>query len=85
MKRITFTQPLFEEPELKVRNNRDDLIRQIVNRTDTKDKKKLARRIAVTANMFKWSNMDLHALLNKYSEVNNYSAFVNYCLKQKTI
>lgn len=81
MKKITFTQPLFVEKELEVRNNREDLIRQIVESTDAQDKKKLARRIAITANTLHWSDTDLHALLNKKREVNNFSKFVNWTLK----
>jgi hypothetical protein len=74
---------MFRVEELQVRNNREDLIRQIVDFTDATDKKKLARRIAVTANTLKWSDMDLHALLNKRREVNNFSKFVNWTLKVK--
>ena len=74
---------MFRVEELQVRNNREDLIRQIVDFTDATDKKKLARRIAVTANTLKWTDMDLHALLNKRREVNNFSKFVNWTLKVK--
>jgi hypothetical protein len=81
MKQITFLKTYTVEQEVRVRNNRDDLIRQIVERTDAIDKKKLAKRIAITANTFHWSEMDLHALLKK--EVKNYSAFVNWSLKTK--
>ena len=84
MKQINFStytiQPSLS-PELSVRNNREDLIRQIVEKTDTKNKKYLARRIAITANTFKWSDMDLHFLLQRYGNVKNYSAFVNWSLK----
>ena len=68
-------------PELQVRNNREDLIRQIVEKTDAKNKKFLAKRIALTANLFKWSDQDLHYLLKRHGEVKNYSAFVNWSLK----
>ena len=74
---------MFRVEELQVRNNREDLIRQIVDFTDATDKKKLARRIAVTANTLKWTDMDLHALLNKRREVNNFSKLVNWTLKVK--
>jgi hypothetical protein len=81
MKHISFNQPLFKEEELNVRSNREDLIRQIVEQTDTKNKKVLARRIAVTSNILKWTDTDLHALLKKKGEVSNYSAFINWNLK----
>lgn len=85
MKHITFNTPLFVVEDIQVRNNREDLIRQIVENTDATDKKKLARRIAVTANTLHWSDMDIHALLKKKGEVNNYSKFVNWCLKTRQI
>lgn len=81
MKHITFNIQPTLSPELQVRSNREDLIRQIVEHTDAPDKKKLARRIAIVANTFKWSDMDLHALLKKRGEVNNFSKFVNWSLK----
>lgn len=84
MKKITFTQPLFIE-QLEVRNNREDLIRQIVELTDAVDKKALARRIAITANTLHWSDMDLHALLKKKGQVNNFSKFVNWSLKVRNL
>ena len=83
MHKIQLQPMMFRVEELQVRNNREDLIRQIVDFTDATDKKKLARRIAVTANTLKWSDMDLHALLNKRREVNNFSKFVNWTLKVK--
>lgn len=82
MKRITFTQPLFVE-DIKVRNNREDLILQIVEKTDCKNRKDLARRIAITANTLGWTDTDLHSLLKKHGEVKNFSAFVNWNLKIK--
>lgn len=81
MKPIKFSLPSFEVEEIQVRSNREDLIRQIVELTDSTDKKKLARRLAVTANILKWSDTDLHALLKKKGEVSNYSAFINWNLK----
>ena len=83
MHKIQLQPMMFRVEELQVRNNREDLIRQIVDFTDATDKKKLARRIAVTANTLKWTDMDLHALLNKRREVNNFSKFVNWTLKVK--
>jgi arginine utilization protein RocB len=80
MKKITFNQPLFFEQPLQVRNNREQLILEIVNRTDAKNKKALARRISIVSNQFGWSDMDLHALAHK-KDVKNYSAFVNWSLK----
>lgn len=82
MKPITFNQQ-FSKPELEVRSNREDLIRQIVDSTDAKNKKVLARRLAIVANTLGWSDMDLHALLKKRGEVKNFSAFVNWNMKLK--
>jgi hypothetical protein len=88
MKHISFTteytQPTLSQ-ELCVRSNREDLIRQIVENTDATEPKKLARRIAIVANTFHWSDMDLHALLKKKGEVNNFSKFVNWTLKTRTV
>ena len=81
MKHLTFTIQPTLSPSLAVRNNREDLIRQIVELTDATDRNKLARRIAITANTLKWSDTDLHALLKKRGEVDNYSKFVNWTLK----
>lgn len=84
MKQINFStytiQPSLS-PELSVRNSREDLIRQIVEKTDTKNQKLLAKRIALTANLFKWSDDDLHYLLKRHGQVKNYSAFINWSLK----
>lgn len=84
MKHITFTTlPLMVVEDIKVRNNREDLILQIVDKTDSKNRKLLAKRIALTANTLGWSDTDLHALLKKHGEVKNFSAFVNWNLKIK--
>lgn len=83
MKQITFNTPLFVVEELSVRSNREDLIRQIVERTDSKNKKLLARRLAIVGNTLGWSDMDYHGLLKKHGEVKNFSAFVNWNLKLK--
>lgn len=82
MKQINFNtyQPSLS-PELEVRNNREDLIRQIVEKTDAKNPKLLAKRIAIVANTFKWTEQDLHYLLKRHGEVKNYSAFINWSLK----
>lgn len=69
--------------DIKVRNNREDLILQIVDKTDSKNRKQLAKRIALTANTLGWTDTDLHSLLKKYGEVKNFSAFVNWNLKIK--
>lgn len=81
MKKIEFTRPLFENNSLRVRNNRDDLIRQIVEATTEENKKALAKRIALVANQLKWSDMDLHALLKKKGQVRNFTAFVKWSIK----
>lgn len=80
MKQLSFNiQPI--TLELEVRNNREDLIRQIVEKTDAKNPKLLAKRIAIVANTFKWTEQDLHYLLKRHGEVKNYSAFINWSLK----
>jgi hypothetical protein len=69
-----------DDAPLVVRNNKEQLIADIVNRTDEKDKKWLAKRIAIAMNTLKWSSDDLHALLKKADDptVHNYTALVKY-------
>lgn len=84
MKQISFISYKVErEEEIQVRNNRQQLILDIVNNTTEPDKKSLAKRIAIVANQLKWSDMDLHALLKKRHDpkVYNYTGFVKYSLK----
>lgn len=84
MKQITFSKEYrIEEEEIQVRNNRQQLILDIVNNTTEPNKKSLAKRIAIVANQLGWSDMDLHALLKKRHDpkVYNYTGFVKYNLK----
>ena len=83
MKRITFTQP--KVATLQVRNSREQLIADIVDATEEKDKKKLAARLALAANTLKWSDMDLHALLKKKTDpkIRNYTGYVWWSIKIK--
>ena len=69
-----------EESPLQVRNQKEDLIAQIVEKTNETDKKGLARRIAIAYNTLRWTEMELHALLKKADDpsVHNYTAFVKY-------
>jgi hypothetical protein len=72
---------------LKVRNNREHLIDQIVNRTDEKNKKNLAKLLAIASYRFKWQDIDLHALLKKADDpsIRNYTAFVKWSIKDKAL
>lgn len=67
-----------EEKPLVVRNNREQLIADIVERTEVEDKHWLARRLAIAMNTLKWTDTDLHALLKKADDptVRNYTALV---------
>lgn len=71
------------EHTLKVRNNTEALIEDIVNATSEKDKKKLARRIALAYNILGWSDTDLHALLKKKNDptIRNFTAIVWWSIK----
>lgn len=85
MKQVSFTH--LEKPTSRARNQKEDLIEQIVAQCYFRkpgDDRKLARLLAVTANAGKWSTMDLHALLNKKQDpsIRNYTAFVWYSAKQ---
>ena len=83
MKKIEFTRPMTMEPELHVRSAREALIADIVNATQEKDKRKLAKRLAMAANTLHWQEIDLHALLQKRNDPNvrNYTAFVWWSCK----
>ena len=83
----------YNRPKLEksggARNAREDLIVQIVQRTDanTEAKKRaLARRIALAANILQWSDFDLSVLLaksdhRKYPGIRNYSPLVMASIK----
>ena len=85
MKRIEKRDFAIVQPALKIRTNREALIADIVKATSEKDKKKLAARIALSANEQGWSEMDLHALLKKQTDptIRNYTAFVWWSIKIK--
>jgi len=72
-------------PALAIRSAKEDLISQIVARTNAQSKKALARRIAVWANRYKLTETDLHALLRKADDpaVRNFSAFVEWSIKDR--
>lgn len=82
---LHLTRPLFESPPagLTVRNQKEDIIAQIVEQTTEKNKKNLAKVLAIHVNTFKLSTTDLHALLKKKGEVKNYTAFVWWVCKSK--
>jgi len=80
MKQISFEGVEERDSTLLVRNQREDLIAQIIDQTnllDT-DRKRVAERLAIEANMCGWSNFDLHALLQKKHDPNvkNYTGLV---------
>ena len=89
MKHISFNQEFKVEP-LQIRSNREYLIAEIVNQTSERDKKSLAKMIALAANTLRWSDTDLHALLKKRQDpkIRNFTAFVKWstriCPKEKT-
>lgn len=70
-----------EEAPLQIRNNKEQLIADIVEATTEKDKRKLAKMLALASNINRWSETDLHALLNKRREVDNFTAFVWWSCK----
>lgn len=84
MKQISFNRE-FRVESLQVRSNREQLIADIVFATTEKNKKKLARAIAVASNQMAWSESDLHALLQKRRDptIRNYTAFVWWSIKTK--
>lgn len=65
--------------ELAERNGKESLIAQIVERT-TGNRRELAKLIAVWANRYKVSEMDLHALLKKADDpaIRSYTPFVRW-------
>ena len=90
MQQITINQTSFferfeKEQPLQIRNNREHLIEQIVNRTDEKNKKNLAKLLAIASYRQRWQDIDLHALLKKADDpsIRNYTAFVKWSIKDK--
>jgi arginine utilization protein RocB len=79
----TFNPPEKPEDSLQVRNNTEQLIADIVNATSEKNKKKLAKAIALAYNTLGWSQTDLHALLKKRQDptIRNYTAFCWWSVK----
>lgn len=68
------------------RNQREDLIEQIVAQCHFRrkgDDRKLARQLAIAANLARWTTTDLHALLKKRTDptIRNYTAFVWWSAK----
>lgn len=84
MKRIEFKK--IERPALQVRSSREQLIADIVDATAEKDKKKLARLLAIRSRELHWSDTDLHALFAKHKDpaIRNYTKFVWWSIKTKT-
>lgn len=87
MKTPTFDHLNLTKPTSGPRNQREDLIEQIVAQCRNKtpaDDRKLARLLAITTNAAKWSTTDLHALLKKKNDpsIRNYTAFVWWSAKQ---
>jgi hypothetical protein len=84
VKRIQFAG--IERPStLQVRNNREQLIREIVDATSEPDKKKLAKLLAIRSRELQWSDTDLHGLLAKRNDpsIRNYTKFVWWSIKTK--
>lgn len=82
-KNYTFTVGTVNDGGLRIRSNKDQLIADIVNATTEKNKKKLAKVLALTYNALNLSEIDLHALLQKKNDpsIRNYTAFVWYSCK----
>ena len=87
IKRPAFDLSRFSTPSKlpQVRNQREDLIEQIVAQCEGTEKQKrtLARIIAIAANTAKWGTEELHALLKKRQDptIRNYTAFVRWTCK----
>lgn len=84
MKRIVFTKK--ETTTLQVRNQKEQLIAEIVEATSEPNKKALAKLLALRANEMRWTETDLHALLKKKTDPNirNFTAYVKWSIKTKT-
>ena len=68
-----------------VKNNKHALIEEIaesVERTTGEDKT-IRRRLAIAMNTLKWSEADLHYMLKRDGEVDNFPAFIKWCCKIK--
>lgn len=83
MKKISFNKEIKREEDLQIRSMKDDLIAQIVAKTEENHgtkKFKLAKRIAIAYAIMKWTPTDLHALLGKANDpsIRNYTAFVKW-------
>jgi len=88
IKHPTFDLSRFNPPKkplLMVRNQREDLIEQIVAQCEGTEKQKrtLARLIGIWANTIHADAMDLHALLRKRQDptIRSYTAFVRWTCK----
>lgn len=81
MKTISFEHLEVKKPTERARNQREDLIEQIVAQCTFRqpgDDRKLARLLAIAANTGGWDTTDLHYLLKKKQDptLRNYTAFV---------
>ena len=81
MKLITFTH-LQETPKVTPRNQKEDLIEQIVAQCNLSPgaSRQLAKRLAITANTAGWTETDLHVLLKKKQDpsIRSYTGFVKW-------
>jgi hypothetical protein len=82
MKQISF-QPIQRVQTVTTpRNQKEDLIEQIVQQCNLTDqeKKTLAKRLALAMNTFHWTEQDLHALLKKKQDatIRNYTGFIKW-------
>jgi hypothetical protein len=80
IKEMLQEKTLFQEPKLQVRNQREDLVAQIMEQTTLKGKRmrEVAARLMMEANIQKWTNQDLHGLLSKKKDpgIYNYTGFI---------
>lgn len=83
----TLKQTRAPEENLMIRTNRESLIAQIVEATNEKNKKILARRLAICANILGWTETDMHYLLKKRADpsIKNYTAFVKWNCRIKKV
>lgn len=83
MKQIDFTH-LKQKPKVRANNAKEDLINQIADQCyPENDRPAIRRRLAIATNTAKWTETDLHALLNKKLDptIRNYTAFVKWSSK----
>lgn len=84
MKQISFTQVERPAPPTltRVQNNAQYLIEQIVQQCSLTDKEKkdLAKRLAIAMHTAGWTEQDLHALLKKKEDkgIRNFTGFVKW-------